>query len=73
MTSKCYVKKIEEIDSETRKLYSAGIISLKSLKEAGLERLSSLLGETSRRRFILICIKMRILYLNRKVFFYNAL
>jgi hypothetical protein len=73
MTSKCYVKKIEEIDSETRKLYSAGIISLKSLKEAGLERLSSLLGEASRRRFILICIKMRILYLNRKVFFYNAL
>ena len=44
MTSKCYVKKIEEIDSETRKLYSAGIISLKSLKEAGLEKLSSLLG-----------------------------
>ncbi|EEZ93259.1 MAG: SKI2-family helicase [Candidatus Parvarchaeum acidiphilum ARMAN-4] len=27
-----------------RKLYSAGIISLKSLKEAGLERLSPLLG-----------------------------
>ena len=51
-----------------RKLYSAGITSLKALKEVGIERLSSLLGRGIAQKVYAYLHKNENTLLNRKVF-----
>lgn len=51
-----------------RKLYSAGITSLKSLKEASIERLSSLLGRSVAQKVYAYLHKNENTLLSRKVF-----